>query len=468
MYAALKAGAKIHGEPKERDSISGYYSAAVIDFDGNSIEAVYRSGNSVGASETAGPTIALLEDRSAVSKSRTASIAPPRSEAKARAVSKAPTFERSPPLDASHRSQGPPPSYTMQTVPKTDDGNQTAKTIVGTLIGAAAGAAIAYALMGDSQSSSSSSSTTNNPPPQYTPESHQLMGPSQSSHAERPVYRAIEAPPRSVYTSASGPRSTRSRSVSSKNPRASTVYEGPEFIDEKGRRASDGSIFSIPEDRPCRAIELPPSNSSGHRYPCNPSTLISSYAGDKPRSRTDAGSIHSESTIKASPSSSCQRRHSHDDRTIYTTHSQHSKSHRKPKPGSTTSTLTARTMPLPTGSTATYYTTHSKRSPPSDKSYVSARAIPLPESVLGLELDAQVTPDDSISQVGSRSAYSRGSASKTRSRTSRHSRSKFEDPVRPADSVSQVSRASRRTVQAGSTAGSQASHGGSRRGSRVV
>ena len=39
--AATKAGGRIHGGPATRDA-SGYYSAAVIDFDGNSIEAVYR------------------------------------------------------------------------------------------------------------------------------------------------------------------------------------------------------------------------------------------------------------------------------------------------------------------------------------------------------------------------------------------------------------------------------------------
>ena len=41
FHIALRAGGKIHGEPCVRDA-SGYYSAAVIDFDGNSIEAVYR------------------------------------------------------------------------------------------------------------------------------------------------------------------------------------------------------------------------------------------------------------------------------------------------------------------------------------------------------------------------------------------------------------------------------------------
>lgn len=516
MYAALKAGAKIHGEPKVRDSLSGYYSAAVIDFDGNSIEAVYRSGNSVVASEVGGPTIALLENGSVVSKSSKAttimaaeSIASPRSEAKSRAVSKAPTA----PSVVSHRSQGPPPSYTTQTVQKTDDGSKAAKTIVGTLIGAAAGAAIAYAMVkGDSQSSSSE--TTTNPPPQYTPESHQLTAPSQVSHPEeqrqQPSYRAIEAPPsRSVYTSASGPRSTLARSVSSKNPRASTVYDGTEFfLDENGRRASDGSIFSIPEDIPLRAIEYPPPLSNNQdRYPCNPSTFISSYAADKPqpRSLAGAGSVHSASTVKASHAST-QRRHSHDDRDTYSSHShshshshhsqlyraasshsQHSLSKPPTKPndnGSTTSsTRTARQIPLPTGSSATYYSTHSGTpSKACNSSYISARGIPLPESVADLDVDSHVTPDDSISQVGSRSggrsthshshSHSRRSshskAASKASRRSSRSKSRFEEVVKPADSVSQVSRSSQRTVKAAGGGSQAPSKAGSRRGSQVV
>ena len=44
FIAALKAGGKVHGEPAVRDAKGCYYSAAVIDFDGNSIEAVFRPG----------------------------------------------------------------------------------------------------------------------------------------------------------------------------------------------------------------------------------------------------------------------------------------------------------------------------------------------------------------------------------------------------------------------------------------
>lgn len=94
-------------------------------------------------------------------------------------------------------------------------------------------------------------------------------------------------------------------------------------------------------------------------------------------------------------------------------------------------------------------------------STLSARNIPLPTgSVADMDTDS-VAPSDSISQIGSRS----GRSSHSRHSSSRHS-SKFDDPVRPADSVSQVSRASQRTVKA---SGSQAaSKAGSHRGSQVV
>ncbi|KAJ5937418.1 hypothetical protein N7454_004718 [Penicillium verhagenii] len=501
FISALKAGGKMHAEPKCRDTQTGYFSAAVIDLDGNSIEAVYRPGASVVASEAGGPTIALLENGSVVSKAskasratsvRSESIAPPRSEAKSRALTRAPTSvaptsvapsaygresvyerERSAPTMV---SRAPPPQsqsytvHTVQTVQKpVDDGSKAAKTIVGTLIGAAAGAAIAYAMvMGDSQSSSDTNTTSSSP--QYTPEHHQLMGPpSQVSRSESEQrYRALEAPPtRSVYTSASGPRSTLSRSHTSKNPRASTVYEGTEFFDDHGRRASDGTVFSIPEDKPVRAIEYPTSaNGWRDEYSQAPSTFISSYAADKPR----AGSVHSVSTIKA-PHGNNQRRHSSDDRDTYSTHSNGSKAHRaasshshnnhgtsqhhstprsvKDKDGMASiasSIRSARNIPLPQGSIATYYSASPSHH---GKSHVSARDVPLPDSVIDLDVNSHVTPDDSISQIGRPARSSHHSHHSKHSKASRRtSKSRFEDEVKPADSVSQVSRASQRTVKA--------------------
>ncbi len=160
FHLAIQAGGKFHGEPRTRDSQSGYHSAAVIDFDGNSIEAVYRPGGTVVASEAGGPTIALLENRSVVSKAGTV---------KSRAISKAPTtVEKAapPPTVVSQKSTGSGLAYGPPPVQQVDDGSKAAKTIIGTLIGAAAGAAVAYAMVkGDSQSTTSEPKEA--PPPQY-------------------------------------------------------------------------------------------------------------------------------------------------------------------------------------------------------------------------------------------------------------------------------------------------------------
>jgi hypothetical protein len=510
-----------------RDSQSGYFSAAVIDFDGNSIEAVYRPSMSSAASAVSGPTVALLEDssRSVVSKAssrastvKAESIAPRSeapSEAKSRALSKVPTaIERSAPTVVSRHSQGPPPTYTVQApqAPKTDDGSKAAKTIVGTLIGAAAGAAIAYAMVkGDSQSTTSETQGQSQMFPTDFPQikaaAQSFFGGNNNSEPEPQQLRAIEAPspPRSVYSSASNPRSTLTRSVTSKNPRASTIYEGTEHYDDSGRRASEGSVYSIPEHGPLRAIEYPPASAaSQQRYHCAPSTFISSYVEDKPRNMS-AGSIHSASTIKAS----AVRRHSHDDKDGYSSvshrsqsvHNQSHHSHRSVRTSShagvgkgkenasVASYKSARNIPLPAGSEATFYSSPSIHSKdiaigPKDSyvsphdysyggpsygvakdSYVSARHVLLPESVLDVDVESHVSPDDSISQVGGRSGHSHRSR---RSHRSSHSKagSHVDDVVRPADSVSQASRASHRTVKAeGSKAMSKA---GSRRGSQAV
>ncbi|PYH44991.1 VOC family protein [Aspergillus saccharolyticus JOP 1030-1] len=504
FISALKAGGKIHGEPKMRDSESGYYSAAVIDFDGNSIEAVYRPSSSSARSEVNRPALALLENGSVVSKAssrassvKTESIAPPRSEARSEArsyISKtnttieraAPAFERGAPSMVSRdpyqapRNIQPAPSptyivhHTTHTTQKTDN-DKTAKTIVGTLIGAAAGAALAYAIAkGDSTEATESS---NSAPPQFSPRDlAQLISPSQASSPtqEYPGFKAIEAgPARSTYTARSDGRPMLTRSVTSKNPRASTIYEGTEFVprgnggsvymDENGRRASEGSVYSTRE-LPLRAIEYgqPDSQSRGYE-----STLISSFP-DKSRAM-DRESVYSASTIKPSKGNYQESHHgSH-----RSSHS-HQSTPRTLPPGSTApSTRSVRQVPIPEGSAIGSLASYRS----GVKSGVSAREVPLPESVIDLDVRSNVTPDDSISQVDDsrRSSYShRSHASKAAgSRVSKHS-SKFDEPVKPSDSVSQVSsNVSQRTMKAGGGGGSiapskAASKISSRRGSSQV
>lgn len=540
-----------------RDPGSGYYSAAVIDSDGNSIEAVYRPSSSSARSEATGPDIPLLESGSVVSKAssrassaKPESIAPPRSEARS-SVSKATTaVERAAPSEYSvPPSEKPAPSVTTREVhqpvssptyvmnhtthttqtQKSDDGNPTAKTIVGSLIGAAAGAALAYAWTssGDSESPSSESTA----PPQHSPHEWAALpspgsqAPSQAQEPQQGFFRAIEAAPAKSTYSQSEFRPTLTRSVTSKNPRASTIYEGTEYAppksqvgstytDENGRRASDGSVYSGLRDLPLRAIEYAPSARSGSQHGnSNAPSLISSFVDQSRAMNDDNRSVYSSSTAKPS------KANYQDDRSSYYAPSNHSSASKSKAGGSTASSnRTARNIPLPEGSIASFtsYRSGAKSGvsardvplPESVASYrsgakshvsardvplpqgsvasfatyrsgaksgISARDVPLPESVVGVDVNTHVTPDDSISQIDVGGDDSRKSSySAHRSKTGGGSRvskpaSKLDEPVRPSDSVSQISshsKSSQRTVKA-SGQGPPSMVAGSSGGSKV-
>ena len=427
-------------------------------------------------------------------------------------------------------------THTTQTQ-KSDDGNPTAKTIVGSLIGAAAGAALAYAWTssGDSESPSSESTA----PPQHSPHEWAALpspGSQAPSQAQEPgFFRAIEAAPAKSTYSQSEFRPTLTRSVTSKNPRASTIYEGTEYAppksqvgsvytDENGRRASDGSVYSGIKDLPLRAIEYAPSvrSESQHGNSKAPS-LISSFVDQSRAMNDDNRSVYSSSTAKPS------KANYQDDRSCYYAPSNHSSASKSKAGGSTASSnrtarniplpegsvasftsyrsgaksgvsardvplpegsvasyrsgaksgVSARDVPLPEGSVASSYRSGAKshvsaRDVPlpqgsvasfatyrsGAKSGISARDVPLPESVVGVDVNTHVTPDDSISQIDvgggdddRKSSYSAAHRSKTGGGGSRVSKpaSKFDEPVRPSDSVSQISshsKSSQRTVKA--------------------
>ncbi|EAU31000.1 conserved hypothetical protein [Aspergillus terreus NIH2624] len=410
FISALKAGGKIHGEPKTRDSDSGYYSAAVIDFDGNSVEAVYRPGLSSARSEVSRPALALLENApasaagSVVSKATSVSATSKassvrRSEARS-AVSRAPTeHHRGLPAAPSTTStstrsiqQQPPPqtpTYVVHTTQKSDDGT-TAKTIVGTLIGAAAGAAIAYAMSKGDADSSESHHPPSTAPPQYSPPRippahHRPTAPWACSKS---TLRAFEAPA----------------------PPGSTLL----------RRQQQRAPAQPPaaRDIPLRAIEYPPPlDGSAAHYPCDRSTLISSFP-EKSRA-FDGGSVYSSSTIKASKANGNysqtiyevdEERHSHTSRRSSATSHRSSRSHAQSHAGGSSASRSPRHIPLPE-SVASYRS--------ATKSGVSAREVPLPESVYE-DAGDDVGPEDSISQIGG-DASSRRSSHSHRSRASKHS-----------------------------------------------
>lgn len=550
FIAALKSGGKIHGEPCLRDADQNYYSAAVIDFDGNSIEAVHRPGISPSRPRAGGRALTAIENGSVVSRASKASSAKSRSlvqrhnSAPSEVSSiKAPSMHdfdsqsQSQSQSRGHgqsqnqnqRSKQTPPA-TQLPVPPKDNGLTGAKAVVGTLIGAAAGAAAAYAMFRTESQSEA--------PPKY---SEAPSTQPQQAHD----YRAIEQAP-SDYGYA--------RSSVSKNQKASTIFDGLEqasrilggaaqnvrgfdeqqqeqqqqqqqhyFQQQEPRRHSSttgtvvydaGSEMNLP----IRAIEgIPPDaamsewNSMDRYNNHNPnSSFISSFI-DGPvstthRRQSDSASVYSSSSTIKPGSNSSRRppssRHSQSARSVVTISdigSYHSRRGRDEGSGSVSGSVysgmhSARNVPLPMSTTSsrrhshapsnhtrTHSRTPSRHSRRSDrdrdyndhndhayaqtvlsgtqsiKSYrtsntitnasQSARAVPLPDDGSTIYFD---DVDFDPPEQESRSHHTSGGKSKSSkskhrsssaaggSRTSRRS-SRFDEPVVPADSVSQVS-----------------------------
>lgn len=561
FVSALKAGGKIHGEPKTRDHDSGYFSAAIMDFDGNSIEAVYRP-DATTRSQTGGPTFETVKSGSVISRVRSTRTETVQHAKAVYAIDDIPSSQ----IRSLHEQQQQQ-SYPVEPQQQESTG-VSAKAIIGTLLGATAGAAIAYAMVkGDSPSNSQSSSPPPAPPAPVVPSQYiqqgqpmhmampmsmPMLGPPPAGPPalqEPPTYRALEAPPpaRSTFT-ANDAISAYTRSSTSKSPRADTIYEETEYyptIDgPRGgsvysqesssgvRRSSSGSIYAT-RDIPIRAIEYPEGSqkSRSRSYPCDPSTLISSYADNNGSSRVQQqqqghiiGDAETEfssiSTIKPAKSShrsigpsshhsstggkSSSHHHSMPQASVVSSSSHRTKSHVSsgskhhhssagsrqhaddiPAYSTTSSSRSAHKIPLP-DSKPTSVASHSLRSTTSKRSSKSSHHhrdkdtysaaphdIPLPASVAPstVFLDAEdtaITPDDSISQVGVNNNTSssgrshRSKSGSSHSHASKRASSKFDEPVKPSDSISQVSRASERTVKAGSKVHSTHSKSGSR------
>ncbi|ETN44337.1 uncharacterized protein HMPREF1541_10517 [Cyphellophora europaea CBS 101466] len=214
FHAALKAGATIYGEPCVRDA-AGYYSAAVIDFDGNSIEAVYRPG--LGEEDKENCAVSTVSKRSSskapstvsralssASKARSvvpSTVSKPRSvvhstasKARSHATSAAPEPEPEPKpaapegdalavllnqarstADVARKlvEQVRPhlPATSSEPAPSTNKGvihnpdafakpGDGSNAVLGTLLGVAAGAALTYALKSHSESRKGSHSNS--------------------------------------------------------------------------------------------------------------------------------------------------------------------------------------------------------------------------------------------------------------------------------------------------------------------
>lgn len=183
--AALNAGGRPNGSPACRNEDNGHFNAAVMDYDGNSIEVVYREdGQDQEGRSVVGPSRVLTwreivaesqrDDRSVVSgasqrsmnqrvlTAAPASVAPssiapstvvPASVAPSQrapsVASKVTSVVRSvsDPVAVTQATQSiQQAAQTIQQTTTSSSGEDTAKKIIGTLLGAAAGAAVAYAM----------------------------------------------------------------------------------------------------------------------------------------------------------------------------------------------------------------------------------------------------------------------------------------------------------------------------------
>ena len=261
FLAAIRAGGKVHGEPVARDS-SGYYSAAVIDFDGNSIEAVSRPAFSDDKENDVRSLVSRKSSRPPLTTSRSVlSESVPRSSKSTPAV---PGVARSR-CDSASTSGPRPPSgdvldnlfdsarsaanLARQVADNARSGNDrsaatptgakagTGEGIVGALLGVAAGAALYHAFSERRPSVTKRSYTE----------------PSTPDH-DHHLYRAIVGPP-SEY-------SRQSPITMEDNDFASTVKRERDSAVNTPSRRSGSTTSKASHTRGQRAIEAPPSRSS--------------------------------------------------------------------------------------------------------------------------------------------------------------------------------------------------------------
>lgn len=429
FIAGLKAGGKLHGEPCVRDA-SGYYSAAVIDFDGNSIEAVYRpsfsddkenDGKSV-VSQRSSVRAPSTVARSTVSVAQsTRSVAAvPQPQARSGDMMNNLFAEARNAADVARNLVGQVRQHTSQ--PTQNAVGDSSGTVVGTLLVVAAGAALHYAFSSTSNSNSNSNDQS------------RPLGPARSM---------TDLPPRSECSNYSQSRQPRAIAAapSSFHPRMITMHDNDTSRDQassiRPRRSSSVTGRSTASRRTStRMIEAAPPTS--YVAPTALTTMSSRHDSRTSRSRASSVSRHTRS-----------RSGSDSDRTIVRVTETVTSAARYPLPESTISKATSRRSsrapspsryPLPLSTTSkapSVRTAFSKAS--STRTAFRAREpeeYPLPASRAGTWAGSSTSKRESRS---GRSQTSRGSMSViSKSQDLR----KLDVPMgelTPDDSVSQIS-----------------------------
>jgi hypothetical protein len=418
--AALKAGGKFHGDPAVRDS-SGYYSAAVIDFDGNSIEAVYRptfsddKENDVKSvvSNAKSTATARSSAKTTVSRAAPTEI---RSTAPTEIRSVAPTEIRSTAPRATTSTGAPNPSQAKpsgdiienfmaearnaaniarEVVEKarpsmnTTSSGGSGDTIMSTLLGVAAGAALTYAFTNRNNNNNDSN------PPRPVEAARSAIGPAPIQY--QTTYRVIEASP-NYYSSSPHSITLEDREA------ASTVIPAKSHH----TRRNSGSMVSTSKSSQAgalRMIEAPPppsastqiSSASSRRDASvsDPLPAVTSYA----RSHlSEAKSNHSATTVIRTTEQVVQRVSSRSPTSVA------SKSRPSPSRASTV-IKEPEEYPLPPSRAGTWAgdSVASKAKSRSGESRLSKATKASSKSKAKESIfDVEVMPDDSISQISVR------------------------------------------------------------------
>lgn len=446
----MTAGGRPNGAPATRSDEDGHFNAAILDLDGNSVEVVFKNGpdtredgSVIGHSRVIKWQRSVHEsyesyrdDASAISSRTSASRLAPTEAAKAASVvSKAPT-------DASRGASIARSVSEPVAVPKaaatSESGDGAAKQFIGTLLGAAAGAAVAYAMVRSeqnsakkeseftafmdakkivkgaagylAQASSQPKSPMQDPLPAIeaappVPEPVHRNSDARSQYSSTPPQprsvhtapRQIEAPP--TYYSASlvsknqvsaplaleyGPAYSLAPSETRSRHTVARSVTSPELLTIEKARSTASTVRSHHAASVAKSQSVAPSTAS--------SSLISSFVPDHVSRRDSEGSVHSHHSSRS------KARSSHTDASKHTSKSRHSRSHRSKAIDSSPSPPPAFEAPSKAASIVSSILGRDNKSSVSKHSdFIDDLDI---EEVTEDDMDT-VVPSDSISQIGS-------------------------------------------------------------------
>lgn len=491
--AALNAGGSGSGKPGKRSGDCHCFNAAVTDLDGNTIEFIYREP-AASQAQVAPPAPSRVESwQQDVARSSVNDDLRSLSSRAERAKSRVQTA-----LDVASSasksmkgSTAPAPGITRsRTEPVTSRPDNGGKTIVGTLLGAAAGAAFAYAMVSSERENARdeeafASSSRSKPPSMKDARSRSnyegstiSKKSSRSSKQPERSMRAIEAPRYdndeiqdvlSRYTSSRRPLPQRSNTYDASEyaPRSSTSHRSDRFntkcsttlpIDMQQQYLIEGPRTAPASRHTSRRGSFDDNKLKRHDSGVSMHSHRSRRSFDGGRrssiSRTSTikqpkGSLYESAAGVPLPSSKAQ--------------SYISAADMQKASSIAPSYITAAEMPLPSSRTASYVSAAQVSLPPSRTTVEYSDA----EESDGLGDMKTVVPDDSISCVdfsGKSKKSKSKSGSTSGSRTSRHGSKRSEAPsertIRPANPTS--SRHSAQTLPVRAKADYYSSQGGKR------